>query len=89
VGSQTDAKKQRFGADEALALAREASEIYVAKGKNVTHVDMKKPPADDELLKLLLGPTGNLRAPVVRRGTVLLVGFDAGAYRQVLASKAR
>lgn len=80
-----DAKKERIGDKEALALAREASEILVAKGKKTVRVDMKKDaPSDADLLKLLLGPSGNLRAPTLRKGKTLLVGFDPDAYSRVL-----
>jgi hypothetical protein len=45
---------------------------------------MKKAPPDDEtLLAHVLGPTGNLKAPTLRLGTTLLVGFSEEAYRQV------
>lgn len=85
VATVVDAKKQRLGAKEALALARAANEIVVSRGKKTVRVDMRKsPPADAALLELLLGPTGNLRAPTVRRGKTLLVGFDAESYRRVL-----
>lgn len=51
----------------------------------LVHIDLKKErPGDDELKKLLLGPTGNLRAPTLRRGKTLLVGFSAEAYEEVL-----
>ena len=33
----------------------------------------------------MLGPTGNLRAPTLRVGRTLLVGFDEETYRKVLA----
>jgi hypothetical protein len=32
----------------------------------------------------MLGPTGNLRAPTLRAGRTLVVGFDEEAYRKVL-----
>jgi hypothetical protein len=32
----------------------------------------------------MLGPTGNLRAPTLRVGRTLLVGFDEDTYRKVL-----
>ena len=32
----------------------------------------------------MLGPTGNLRAPVVKVGKTLLVGFNEDQYREVL-----
>jgi hypothetical protein len=57
----------------------------VAKGKKVVAFDMKKEPPDDDLLAAhLLGPTGNLRAPTLRKGRTLLVGFSDEAYRDVL-----
>jgi hypothetical protein len=85
VGEQIDGKKERYGPEEALALARKATEIFVARGKKVVHVDMlAAPPPDDELLRLLLGPSGNLRAPTVRRGTTLIVGFDPDTYARTL-----
>jgi arsenate reductase-like glutaredoxin family protein len=60
------------------------NDIYSARGKKVVHVNMKKDKPDDETLqKLLLGPTGNLRAPVLRTGKTLLVGFHEETYQQV------
>ena len=34
----------------------------------------------------LLGPTGNLRAPTLRKGKTLVVGFNEEAYRRVLGA---
>lgn len=60
-------------------------EIHVAKGKRIIHVDLRKSrPGKGELLELLLGPTGNLRAPTLRKGRTLLVGFDEAIYKKVL-----
>ncbi len=85
MGERTDATKERKGRDEALALARSADRVVVARGKKVVSFDMRKePPDDDTLAAHLLGPTGNLRAPTLRRGRTLLVGFSEDAYRQVL-----
>ena len=60
-------------------------ELYVAKGKKIVHLDLKhdKPPRA-ELLGLLLGPTGNLRAPTLRKGRKLIVGFDDATYKRLL-----
>jgi len=59
--------------------------VVVARGKKVVSFDMKSNPPDDETLAAhLLGPTGNLKAPTLRRGETLLVGFNEEAYRQVL-----
>jgi arsenate reductase-like glutaredoxin family protein len=85
VGDRVDAARARRGRDEALELARKADRVVVARGKKVVAFDMKRDPPDDEtLLAHLLGPTGNLRAPTLRKGKTLLVGFSEEAYRQVL-----
>jgi len=34
----------------------------------------------------MLGPTGNLRAPTLRNGKTLVVGFDEEVYARVLNS---
>jgi hypothetical protein len=81
-----DATKVRKGRDEALALARTVERVIIAKGKKIVVFDMKAPPDDDTLAAALLGPTGNLRAPTLRRGNTLLVGFGAPAYEQELGS---
>ncbi len=87
IGEQTDAKKRRFERDEALALARQAEVLVVVKGKKVVRVDMKQAPSDDALADLLLGPSGKLRAPSLRRGKTLLIGFDEGAYAELLQGR--
>ncbi len=68
-----------------MSVLANVDEIHVAKGKRVIHVDLRKGrPDKSELLKLLLGPTGNLRAPTLRKGRTLLVGFDEATYKKVL-----
>jgi arsenate reductase-like glutaredoxin family protein len=60
------------------------SELYVAKGKSVSHVNLGKDKPDEATLKkLLLGPTGNLRAPALRSGKTLLVGFHEETYEKI------
>jgi hypothetical protein len=59
--------------------------VVTGRGKNVVTFDMAKaPPDDDTLAGYLLGPTGNLRAPTLRIGDTLLVGFNEAAYRQII-----
>jgi arsenate reductase-like glutaredoxin family protein len=73
-----------MSSDDALKLAAEAAEIYVAKGKNVVHLNVRKDKPDAETLeKLLVGPTGNLRAPALRLGKTLVVGFNQEMYEQL------
>ncbi len=66
-------------------MANGVDEIYVAKGKKVVHLNLKRDkPERDTLKKLLLGPTGNLRAPTLRVGKTLIVGFNPEMYESVL-----
>jgi len=53
------------------------TDLYVAKGKKTVHFDMvdSRPP-DDEILALIMGRSGKLRAPAIRKGSVLVVGFN-------------
>lgn len=80
-----DAKKNTKSEKDALTLARKVDEIYAAKGKKLVHIDMRKDKPDAAALKaVLLGPTGNLRAPTLRIGRTLLVGFEPETYQRVL-----
>ncbi len=81
---QVDARKVRIQAADALALARQVNDIYATRGQKVIHLNMKKDHPDDEtLVKLLIGPSGNLRAPTLRKGKTLVVGFDQETYEQI------
>ena len=83
--TQVDARKTTLKEKEALALAQEVDEIYASKGKRVVHLDLRKEKPDRAaLLGLLLGPTGNLRAPTLQKGRTLLVGFDEETYSKIL-----
>lgn len=58
----------------------------IARGKKTVTFDMRRsPPDDDALLAHLLGPTGNLRAPTLRKGATFLVGFGDEAYRELFS----
>jgi arsenate reductase-like glutaredoxin family protein len=85
VAEQRDARKQTMGRADALALVKQVDEVYAAKGKRVVHLDLRQDRPDEAtLLSLLLGPTGNLRAPTLRKGRTLVVGFDPVTYARVL-----
>ncbi len=83
---QIDARKERYELSAALKLLTGMKKLVVAKGKKVTEVDLVKDRPDDESLgKLLLGPTGNLRAPTMKIGKTVLVGFNADLYDETFS----
>lgn len=80
-----NATKERIGKAQLGALFEGGGKLLVAKGKKVTEVDLRKEaPGPEELAELVLGPTGNLRAPAVRAGKTWLVGFHEDAWAEVL-----
>ncbi len=84
ISEEIDAKKERFGADDVATLVKGITKLMVAKGKKVTTVDLKKESPDDAALaKLLLGPTGNLRAPTLKSAKTMVVGFNEDLYNEV------
>ena len=85
MATQVDAKKATITRARALEVLADVDELYATKGKKVIHVDLKREKPDRATLEsLLIGPSGNLRAPVLRRGRTLLVGFDEATYAKVL-----
>ena len=73
---------RKLGKKDAAALAKAASKLYVAKGKKV---DEWKPAgkADAAAVAAMLGPTGNLRAPCLRVGKTVIVGFNEDLYEAI------
>jgi hypothetical protein len=68
---------------DASEMAKKASRVVVMKGKKVQDFEPggKAPKA---LVDVMLGPTGNLRAPTIKLGKTVLVGFNAEVFDDVL-----
>ena len=74
---------RKLDRSDARELAAGASRVIVAKGRKVQEFEPGGSP-DDAVLDAMVGATGNLRAPLLRVGRTLLVGFDADSYAGVL-----
>lgn len=84
IPERIDARKDRRGRAEAIKLARSVRHVVTGRGKSVTIFDMKAAPPDDDILAAaLLGPSGNLKAPTIKIGDTLLVGFSEAAWLNV------
>ncbi|MEM9940871.1 MAG: ArsC family (seleno)protein [Planctomycetota bacterium] len=82
--TEVNAKKAVHQKPEALELLQNASHLFAARGKKVVEVNLRKDePTEEELLKLVLGPTGNLRAPTLLVGKKMVVGFNQEMYEKV------
>ena len=73
------AQKFPLAEAEVKALLKSVSTVIICKGKK--SVEMKAAEAKPDDLK---GPTGNFRAPMLRRGRTLLVGFNEEALKRLL-----
>ncbi|MCH2173342.1 hypothetical protein MK489_21420 [Myxococcota bacterium] len=80
---ETVSASSKLGKKDAGALAKAASRVYVAKGKKL---DEFRPggKADATTVAAMLGPTGNLRAPTLRFGKTVVVGFNEELYSDLL-----
>lgn len=63
---------------EVVDLLRSVDEVWIARGKRLEKLAAKAAKPDD-----LRGPTGNFRAPMLRRGRRLLVGFHAASVEEL------
>ena len=63
-------------------MAKAASKVFVAKGKKVSEFKPAGKPSK-ELVEAMIGPTGNLRAPTIRKGKTVVVGFNEELFQQV------
>lgn len=66
---------RKLQSGDARDMLESASRLVAMKGKKVNEFDVKKA-VSDEAVSAMLGPTGNLRAPTIRVGKTLFVGFN-------------
>ena len=71
--------------DEVLDLVKQVHTIYAIVGKKMVTFDLKKrTPSKAELFKAVCR-NGKLRAPALRNGKTLIVGFDEETYTRLFA----
>ena len=74
VKDRTPASR-KLQASDSRDLLGKASKLIALKGKKVTEFNVAKEISEDAVAAML-GPTGNLRAPTIRLGKKLIVGFN-------------
>lgn len=82
--TQVNARKERLDADATRALLSSVSDVVAVKGKKTLRFSLDAPAApSDDLLAAVMGPSGGLRAPALRVGTTLVVGFHPDLYKGI------
>ena len=72
-------KKQPLSEADVVALLSSVDEVILARGKTVRKLAAKEAAPDD-----LRGPSGGFRAPMLKVGTRLLVGFHEAQLKEIL-----
>lgn len=72
VQDDRHSKKRPMSDAEAKRLIASVSEVVVARGKASRRIPAKEATVED-----LRGNSGGIRAPIVKKGKTLLVGFSA------------
>ena len=79
VVDERPARKEPLTDKEARALLKQVSKVSVARGRKIVEL-----PVAEAKLADLKGPSGNYRAPMIRKGKRLLVGFNVEALETLL-----
>lgn len=72
---------KKLQAGDAKTLLGDASKLIAMKGKKVVEFDVSGDVSEDAVAAML-GPTGNMRAPVIRTGKTYLVGFNEEVFEK-------
>lgn len=82
---KVDARKTRIGPRDVATVLAGAELLLIAKGRKIVRYDLASKELDRaEMLARLIGPTGNLRAPALRRNRMVVVGFHPDALRELV-----
>jgi len=66
---------RKLQAADSKALLQSASKLIALKGKKISEFKGGKD-ASKDAIAAMLGPTGNMRAPTIKVGKTLIVGFN-------------
>ena len=81
-----DARKVRIDASSAWCLLKNVAKITVVKGEKCTELNPQQDSKED-ILRQVLGPSGNLRAPTCWVGDGFVIGFNADLYDKFFKTK--
>ncbi len=79
VGEERSSRREPLTAAEARRLLASVERVVVARGRHRRELAGREARLDD-----IKGPTGSFRAPIVRIGDMLIVGFDPQSLEELL-----
>ncbi len=85
MSEQASSKKDVVDEGNVDSVLDGVADVYSTRGRKVIHLNIEEEkPAREDVLALLMGRSGTLRAPVIKYQSTLIVGFDEETYAQVL-----
>ncbi len=85
VREKVDARKTRLGPSDLGKVLEGVRTVVASNGRTLRRFDLGAKECDrTELLSRMIGPSGNLRAPTVRRGRLLIVGYHADSMKELV-----
>ena len=82
VREQVDARRTRIGPSDVAKVVKGADVALVSDGRSVRRYELSKAHDRSDMLARMVGPTGNLRAPTLKRDGLVVVGFHADSMRE-------
>ena len=80
---ETIPASRKLGREVAEELASQASHVVVSRGRKVR--EWRRDEIGEGTVEAMLGPTGNLRAPSLRAGKLVVVGFQDESWNRLLS----
>jgi arsenate reductase-like glutaredoxin family protein len=85
VRERVDARRTRIGPSELSEVVKGAKTVLVSNGRSVARFDLSSGARGrSEMFARMVGPTGNLRAPTLRRGPLVVVGYHADSLKELV-----
>ena len=79
---ETVPASRKLQAADSKEMLSSASKLIALKGKKIAEFKGGDD-ATDEAIAAMLGPTGNMRAPTIKKGKTLIVGFNEEVFEKV------
>ncbi|PIE56193.1 MAG: hypothetical protein CSA34_05655 [Desulfobulbus propionicus] len=83
ISESADARKTKIEKDQAWDLFTGVQEVVIGRGKNFT-VFTPNQENQEDILKQALGRSGTLRAPTLRIGDRVIVGYSEPMYKKYI-----
>lgn len=86
IKDRVDARSTPLVESDALELIKNAKDLFITRGSKVIHFDLtREHPGNGSIVELVIGRSGKLRAPTIKVGRTVVVGFDQATYEKVLS----